>query len=531
MKAEPGADRGRLLLFAVMAAAACAIVYELIIAAVSSYLLGNTVHQFSITIGLFMFSMGVGSFLSKYIESRILDRFILVEAALGLIGGVSSSLLFAAYVYLESETAYAAAMYALILVIGALVGLEIPLLTRLMRERASLQDALAKALAFDYIGALAGAVAFPYLLLKSLGLIQSGFVVGLFNVVIGGAVLAQRWKEAETRRLLAICLAGSAAALGFLTVKADAVYASLEGRLYASRIAASVRSPYQRAVVTREAGQRLSPEKNEPTPYAATAKRGDDLRLFIDGQIQFSSVDEYRYHEALVHPAMSLAKRRARVLILGGGDGLAVREVLKYPDVEQITLVDIDSTIVEMCRNNPEIAALNERSLDHPKLRIVYEDAFKFVEKTAEQFDAAIIDLPDPNHESLAKLYSVEFYRILRSRLTDGGTVATQSASPFFSRAAFWCIHRSMEAAGYASTLAYHLEVPSMGNWGFNLGAAQPVSPDEIQLSVPTLYLTEASLSAMFAFGKDVAEIDANPNTLMKPILIHYYDDPRWAYY
>ena len=208
MKVEKGADRGRLLLFAVMAAAACAIVYELIIAAVSSYLLGNTVHQFSITIGLFMFSMGLGSFLSKYIERRILDRFILVEASLGLIGGVSSSLLFAAYVYFDSEAAYAAAMYALILIIGALVGLEIPLLTRLMRERASLQDALAKALAFDYIGALAGAVAFPYLLLKSLGLIQSGFVVGLFNAVIGGAVLAQRWKEAETRRFFSRLFGG-----------------------------------------------------------------------------------------------------------------------------------------------------------------------------------------------------------------------------------------------------------------------------------------------------------------------------------
>ena len=301
--------------------------------------------------------------------------------------------------------------------------------------------------------------------------------------------------------------------------------------MYASRIAASVRSPYQRAVVTRAAGARLNPEKNAPLPYAAAAKRGDDLRLFIDGQIQFSSIDEYRYHEALVHPAMSLAKRRTRVLILGGGDGLAAREILKYPDVEQITLVDIDPTIVEMCRDNPEIAALNERSLESPKLRLVYQDAFKFVEKTAEQFDAAIIDLPDPNHETLAKLYSVEFYRILRSRLTEGGTVAAQSASPFFSRAAFWCIHRSMEAAGYASTLAYHLEVPSMGDWGFNLGATLPASPDHIRLSVPTLYLTESALSAMFAFGKDVAEIEANLNTLMKPILIHYYDDPRWAYY
>lgn len=531
MKTEPRADRGRLLLFAVMAAAACAIVYELIIAAVSSYLLGNTVHQFSITIGLFMFSMGVGSFLSKYIERRILDRFILVEASLGFIGGISSSLLFAAYVYLESEAAYAAAMYLLILVIGALVGLEIPLLTRLMRERASLQDALAKALAFDYIGALAGAVAFPYLLLKSFGLIQSGFIVGLLNALIGGIVLARGWRQAKKRFFLTVCLIAAGGILGFLTWKADAVDASLERQLYASRIAATARSPYQRAVVTRAAGPRLHPEKNKPTPYLAAAKRGDDLRLFIDGQIQFSSVDEYRYHEALVHPAMSLAKRRARVLILGGGDGLAAREVLKYPDVELITLVDIDPTIVEMCRNNPEIAALNEGSLDHPKLRIVYEDAYKFVENTGELFDAALIDLPDPNHESLAKLYSVQFYRILRARLSDGGTVAAQSASPFFSRAAFWCIHRSMEAAGYASTLAYHLEVPSMGDWGFNLGSTLPVSPDQIRLSVPTLYLTDESLAAMFAFGKDVSEIDANPNTLMKPILIHYYDDPRWAYY
>ena len=526
-----GGSRGRLLLLAVAAAAACAIVYELMIAAISSYLLGNTVRQFSITIGLFMFAMGLGSFLSKYLRRRIVDRFIWVEGALGLIGGMSSAALFAAYVFFETETAYAAAMYSLILVIGALVGLEIPLLTRLMRERDSLQDALAKALAFDYIGALAGAVAFPYVLLKTLGLVQSGFVVGLFNALIGGAVLVRHWKETRARRLLTSFLALSALLLGVLAAKADALYAGLEKRLYASRIASAVQSPYQRTVTTRAAGPKLEPESGADPPRFAAPKRGDDLRLYIDGQIQFSSVDEYRYHEALTHPAMSLAASRKNVLVLGGGDGLAVREILKYPEVERITLVDIDPMVVEMCRSNPEIAALNGGSLESPKLRVEHQDAFKFVEKTRERFDAAIIDLPDPNHETLAKLYSVEFYRLLRSRLAEGGAVATQSASPYFSRAAFWCIHRSLEEAGFAAAFAYHLDVPSMGDWGFNLALTEPAEPSDIRIAVPTLYLTEETALAMFVFGKDVDQIDTQPNSLLRPILIHYYDDPRWAYY
>ncbi|HIC19786.1 TPA: polyamine aminopropyltransferase, partial [Candidatus Poribacteria bacterium] len=427
------------LLFSVCLIATCAIIYELIIAAVSSYLLGNSVYQFSVTIGLFMSSMGLGSYLSRYFSRCLVNRFILIEIAIALIGGISSAALFNTYIFYESAAVYLVVMFILITSIGTLVGLEIPILTRIIGQYDSLRVTLSNVLAFDYIGALIGSVIFPLILLKYTGLVQSAFIVSLLNVFVAGLLLFQYWKSVEGRYLLIFATVLTSGSLAVAAMYSTDIDNWLESKLYRDHVQLSKQSRYQKIVLTKRDGQKdlLSADDTivEPSGLEVTNRR-KDLRLFIDGNLQFSSVDEYRYHEALVHPAMNLADKRANVLILGGGDGLAAREVLRYPEVKRIVLIDIDPEITKVCSSYPEIVELNQGSLLNAKVTVINQDAYKFVEwgYHNQKFDVVIIDLPDPNHESLSKLYSVTFYRLIGNILNAKGVIVTQSTSPFFSR-------------------------------------------------------------------------------------------------
>ena len=523
------------LLVSVCLIATCAIIYELIIAAVSSYLLGNSVYQFSVTIGLFMSSMGLGSYLSRYFSRCLVNRFILIEIAIALIGGISSAALFNTYIFYESAAVYLVVMFILITSIGTLVGLEIPILTRIIGQYDSLRVTLSNVLAFDYIGALIGSVIFPLILLKYTGLVQSAFIVSLLNVFVAGLLLFQYWKSVEGRYLLIFATVLTSGSLAVAAMYSTDIDNWLESKLYRDHVQLSKQSRYQKIVLTKRDGQKdlLSADDTivEPSGLEVTNRR-KDLRLFIDGNLQFSSVDEYRYHEALVHPAMNLADKRANVLILGGGDGLAAREVLRYPEVKRIVLIDIDPEITKVCSSYPEIVELNQGSLLNAKVTVINQDAYKFVEwgYHNQKFDVVIIDLPDPNRESLSKLYSVTFYRLIGNILNAKGVIVTQSTSPFFSRDAFWCIHHTIEEAELY-TYAYHLDIPSMGDWGFNLSAKTSHEIKKIRLSVETNFLTNSLIQAMFQFGKDVNELETKINTLLKPVLMFYYEDKNWRYY
>ena len=523
-----------ILLLAVSLIAICAIIYELIIATVSSYLLGNSIYHFSITIGLFMSSMGLGSFLSKFIVRHLVSRFILIESAIGILGGISSIILFNTYVLVESTSAYLAVMFTLITCIGTLVGLEIPILTRIVTQYESLRVTLANVLAFDYLGALVGSLAFPLILLKHTGLIQTAFIIGFLNVLVAGLVLLHYWTDIKKKVVLILTVVLGGSCLAISAGYSEPISTWLENNLYHHRILLSTQSRYQKIVVTKrdEPAILASSHPAPKSPQIKVLKRRRDVRLFIDAQLQFSSIDEFRYHEALVHPAMSLVSERNNVLILGGGDGLAIREVLKYKDVQRVVLVDIDPHITDICSSHPEIVKLNGGALSNPRVSIVNEDAYIFVERERahQTFELIIIDLPDPNHESLSKLYSVTFYRLVADLLSTEGIMVVQSTSPFFARRAFWCIHHSMESAGWF-TYAYHVDVPSMGDWGFNLASKTPIATNTIHLSVETNFLTDCLAHGMFQFGKDVGEIETGLNTLLKPILMSYYDDEKWSSY
>ena len=221
---------------------------------------------------------------------------------------------------------------------------------------------------------------------------------------------------------------------------------------------------------------------------------------------------------------MSAAPKKDNVLVLGGGDGMAVRELLKDKDTE-ITLVDLDAQMIELCSENPNITALNEHSLDSSRLTIICEDAYQFLQENTKTFDVIIVDLPDPNNESLNKLYTNIFYRLCYGALAKDGVMTVQSTSPYYASDAFWCIHDTLESECF-SVYPYHLQAPSFSYWGFHLAAKQPISTDLDMEKAETRYLTEETIPALFVFGKDEQpKRDIEINALSKPVLIQYYAD------
>lgn len=496
------------LLFAVFIIAICGIIYELIIGAISSYLLGDSVRQYSITIGLFMSAMGIGSYATKRFKRNLFDVLIIIELLIGLLGGISAILLFAAYAYTNF---YHLVMYITIISIGILVGLEIPIITRIIEEKKNnLRITIANVLSFDYIGALLGSLAFPLVLLPNLGEIRTAFLVGFINIAVANLLIykyRKYIKRYKTMRFLALLIA-LLIIIGFWTGDFAAYF--IENSFYRDRIIYREQSKYQKIVLT---------------------KHRDDLRMFLDGNIQFSSLDEYRYHEALVHPAMSLAKKRSNILILGGGDGLAAREILKYSDVKNITLVDLDPAVVSLSKNNPLISKLNNYSLENEKINILNQDAYKFLENTDEKFDVIIVDLPDPNNEALNKLYTNLFYRLIYQHITDGGMVAIQSTSPYYANDSYWCIRKTVESEGFF-TSGYHLNVPAFGDWGFSLASNRPFSKNDIDIQVSTNYLNNNIARSLFYFGEDenLGKDKVEINTLTNPVLLQYYQK-AWSSY
>lgn len=516
-----------LLLVTIWVIALCAITYELIIGTLASYLLGNSVWEFSLTIGLFMSSMGLGSFLSRYVRDHLPDRFVLIEILIGLVGGASALALFAAFVYTD---VFRVGMVLSATVIGTLGGLELPLLTRIVRRYATLRVALAQVLAWDYIGGLAGALLFPLVLLPSLGLVEAAVAIGMLNVCV--ALLNIRLFRGDLRhpRRLRLVAWAALVVLGVGFFAGGAATRMLEQRLYQDQIVLSVQSHYQKIVFTRWR---------------------DDVRLYLDGNLQFATLDEYRYHEALVHPLMANLRRRDNILILGGGDGLAARDVLRYADVQRIVLVDLDPEITRLGVEFEPLRALNAGALSDPRVHVLNADAYTYLQEGSELFDGIIIDLPDPNNEGLAKLYSVEFYRLVRRRLAHGGLVVTQSTSPYAAPEAFWCIHRTMEAAfcetadpshggrGRApaaaapsgagarcpfEVLPYHVQVPTFGDWGFNLAGLPSGEGRSLRVTeVPTRFLSADVQQSMTSFAQDEAERPVDVSHLTDPMILRYY--------
>lgn len=500
-----------LLYLNVLVIATCGLIYELLAGTLASYVLGDSVTQFSLVIGVYLSALGVGAWLSSFIDERVARSFIEVELGVALLGGISAPLLFFSFAHL---TWFRPVLFGVVFLIGLLVGLELPLLMRILREQLEFNDLVARVLAFDYIGALAAAVLFPIFLVPHLGLVRTSLLFGVLNAAVGlwgtyilrPLLVPRELPGLRSRAMLTIVL------LVVGIIKADALTSLAEENIYPNRIVHSETSDYQRIVVTRN-----------PTGF----------QLYLNGHLQFNTADEYRYHESLVHPAMNAATSRHNVLILGGGDGLAAREALRYDDVERVTLVDLDPAMTRLAREFAPLVESNQRSLHDPRVAIVNDDAFLWVNQPAQaKADVVLIDFPDPNSFSLGKLYSTRFFQQLRSQLHDQSVVAIQCTSPLMAPRSYWCIVHTLEAAGL-HVRPYNASVPSFGVWGYALASPSPLPPAQPlrpEVASSLRFLNDVTLATLFDLPADLHPVPTQINRLDSQMLVRYYEQEwsRW---
>ncbi|RYF26567.1 MAG: spermidine synthase, partial [Comamonadaceae bacterium] len=460
------------------------------------------------------------------------------------------AVLFIANAYVPG--AFRVLLYGMVFAVGTLVGLEIPLVMRILKRNAVLKDLVSQVLTFDYLGALAVSMAFPLLLVPHLGLIRTGLLFGVMNAAV--AVWALWLFRHELRRFRAHVFA-CAAVLGVLLaglVGAEHITRFAEDKFYQDRIVMSSVSPYQRIVVTH-------------------GKAGH--RLYLNGNLQFAERDEYRYHEALVHPAMAAHGAPRTVAVLGGGDGMAVREILKYPSVESVTLVELDPAMTQLFSQNPTLTQLNGNALNDPRVHIVNADAFGWLQEGsasgppagsepraagsvgatdmsaagppqgarapsggsepraagsvgATHFDVIVVDFPDPTNFNIGKLYTNSFYALLEQRLAASGYAVVQTTSPLVARQSFWTVVQTIESVGLR-TAPYHAHVPSFGEWGFVIASRRPWRlPTELPAGLR--FLSAPTLPLLFDFPLDMARLPAPVNRLSNQALVHTYES-EWG--
>lgn len=487
------------LLASVFVVAACGLVYELAAGALASYVLGDSVLQFSTIIGTYLFAMGLGSWLSRFFERQLPAHFLRIELLVALVGGGLPAILFLTHAW--QPAAFRGLLYGLVLVVGTLVGLEIPLVMRILKRNVALRELVSQVLTFDYLGALAVAIAFPVVLVPQLGLIRTGLLFGLMNALV--ALWALWLFRHELRRLTAHALACllTLGALGAAFAGSQQITTLAEDHFYQDRIIAAQTSPWQRIVLTQ-------------------GRSG--LRLFLNGNLQFAQADEYRYHEALVHPAMAAHGAARKVAVLGGGDGLAVRELLRYPQVQSITLVELDANMTRLFATDPRLVDLNGGALHSPKVHIVNTDAFQWLQQVQDMFDMIVVDFPDPTNFSLGKLYTNAFYALLEQRLAAGGYAVIQTTSPLIARQSFWTVVQTLESVGLR-TAPYHANVPSFGEWGFVIASHRPWHAPAT-LPQGLRFLTADGVQALFDFPRDMTRVPAQVNRLNNQVLVTTYE-------
>lgn len=488
-----------MIVLLLLAVSASAMSYEYFLGAMASYLLGDGRIQWALTITAMMVSMGIGGYSSRWVTNH--EKVVVInEAIIAFAGGFSTLILYALNVYLGLAQFV---MLGYISLNGFILGFQVPLFMHILRKAGeSFGELIARVTLFDFLGAVPAVILYIYLV-KAVGLVQGTMLIGLINVLV---VLVSIYLFAGTlsrrfRRTMVIIAAVIFALLLSGLFWGERAVAGLEQQLYNDRIVYQEQSDYQRIILT---------------------KRGEDLRMFLNGNIQFSSVDEYRYHEALVHPAMSVAVNKEQVLILGGGDGLAAREVFKYPEVEGVTLVDLDPAVTDLAQSNPQLAKLNRGSLEDPRMTIINQDAYQFLVDDSNLYGVIIVDLPDPNNEALAKLYTREFYSLAKRHLAKGGAMVIQSTSPFYARDAFWTVVNTVEASGF-EVYPYHAYVPSFGQWGFTLATDRELALDKIKLAKSGRFISQEMLAGMFVFPQDEKEQNAEINTLVHPVIVDLY--------
>lgn len=510
--------KSNVLKLAVFATGLSGIVAEYILSTLATYFLGDSVLQWTLIVSVMLFSMGLGSRISKLIKVNLLQNFIYLELLLSLLVSFSALLVYTASSYTEYVGLI---IYLLCISIGVLIGMEIPIVIRLNEDFDSLRVNISSVLEKDYYGSLAGGVFYAFVGLPIIGLTYTPFLLGGINFLVSMflfGVLFQIQSKGDRKKVF---IASSLVVLlfsGGLLASEPIIFYGEQAK-YQDKVIFEKQTPYQKIVVTQWK---------------------DNYWLYINGNQQLCSYDEVMYHEPIVHPVMNLSKDVQNVLVLGGGDGCTVREILKYNQVKTIDLVDLDKGMTDIGRNHPIFTALNNNSLNNDKVRVYNVDAYNFLEETKDKYDIIIIDLPDPRSVELNRLYSYEFYKLCYMQLRPNGFMVTQAGSPYYAAEAYTCIDKTFKKAGF-STLKLHNQVLTLGEWGWILGAKnwdeKSLQEKALNLSfedVETRWINKESMSLMTSFGKpfflkDTATISVNK--IHDPVLYKYYLKGSWDLY
>jgi spermidine synthase len=520
MSADRSSPRIGLFLKIALFATGCAgIVAEFVLSTLATYLLGNAILQWTVIMSLMLFAMGLGSRMSRHFHKDLLDVFILIEFSLSILCAVSAELAYGILAWTEYT---AMIIYAQALIIGSLIGLEIPLVLRLNQDYEKLRINISEVMEKDYYGALVGGFAFAFLALPYLGLTYTPIVLGAINFLVAALLLLGYFSLIAKKVRLGVCFGVTLILLVTVTLLARPVIQYGEQRKYRDKVIYAEQTPYQKIIMTQWK---------------------DFHWLYINGQEQFSTYDEEKYHEPLVHPAMALSIFPEHVLILGGGDGLALREVLKYKDVVSVTLVDIDPAMTDLARQHPVLLSVNRESFRDSRVTIINEDAAAFLREDEKLYGVIIVDLPDPDAIDLMQVYSESFYRMIHRHLIKGGIMVTQAGSPYFARQSFQCILKTVKVAGF-SVLPYHNQIPTMGEWGWVLGAREKDTTEkalkkrmtaQLFSNIDTRFLNQDAAISMVHFGKGVLDEvlmqEIKINTEINPVLYQYYLKGTWGVY
>ena len=513
----------------------CGIISELSLFNLAETLLGGTNTNLTYTMGLMMFAMGMGAALSAHrlFQKVSVEMFILVEFLLSLLTMSSVVLIFTLSGWFPGSAKPLIWVFSPL--IGLLVGLEIPLVLRINESLGlRLRVNAAVAMAPDYLGSLVAFAGFSFILLPAFGLGHVAWVGGALNLMVAGLVAAVFSSHLKRARLV---WAGFSLLLALTILMGWAMpglMARAEQLHFRDGVVVAKETPYQRLVITdrkkpghQRAHNPMGQTRGIVVNGAAELREStgrlpffcqEDIRLFINGGLQFSTCDEHRYHEMLVHPAVSLFGQPVRALVLGGGDGMAIRELLKHP-LKELVLVELDPEMVRLFRDDPLFARLSGGALSDARVRVQVRDAYRFLRETSETFDLILMDFPDPHRTATARLYSLQFFQTLKRALAKGGVVATQSMSPLFHPMAFLSVRKTMEAAGF-HVVSLQLPMLTFEHWGFQVGtlhlsqADMEKRLDAFSPTVPTRYLNREAMQAArrweHSMPFDAADIPVN---------------------
>jgi spermidine synthase len=503
------------------------IVAEYILSTLATYFLGNSVLQWTLILSTMLFTMGLGSRISKYFTKNLLEKFIIIEMILSLLVSFCAIIAYGASAYSSFNTSVltnmvpysAAVIYTVSALVGLMIGMEIPLVTRLNEEFESLKINISSVMEKDYYGSLVGGIFFAFVGLPYLGLTYTPFVLGGINFLVAIILFFQLKYLIDKKYKFGLILMAS---LTFILITTGAIFSKNiinygEQRRYKDPVIFQTQTAYQRIVLTQW--------KNE-------------YWLYLNGNQQLSTLDEHLYHEPLVHPVMNLSKNPQNILILGGGDGCAAREVLKYESVKSITLVDLDPAMTDLGKNHPVFQKMNNNSFSNPKVEIINGDAFNYLENHLNFYDVIIIDFPDPKNIEINRLYTLEFYKQTYRALRPNGVLITQSGSPYYATRAFKCIEHTISAANF-TTIPLHNQVLTMGEWGWVIGTKsipketlKPILKSMKFEGIETRWINHDAMQLITSFGKDLIKTDSTQvNTIHNPVLYRYYEKGNWDLY